>query len=824
MLPVEALLPEIRAQLQARNTLILQAAPGAGKSTWLPVQLLDEPWLENKKILLLEPRRLAVKSVASRLAWQLGDSVGKTVGYRIRFENKTSGDTRLEVITEGILTRMLLADNALEEIGLIILDEFHERSLNLDTAFVLSRECQKILRPDLRILVMSATLPGEKIARCMDNCPVLRSEGRQHPIDIQYAPAPAGDQKIHSLAARAVLKALQEEEGDLLVFLPGKGEIEATAEKLSDAVSGKKIRVVPLLGDQELSKQEEALIPDPNGWRKVVLSTPIAETSLTIEGIRIVVDSGYSRVPVYDPGSGLTRLVLQRISRESADQRAGRAGRLGPGKAIRLWTQGEHAWLAESRKPEILDSDLSGLALELADWGLDPLQAEWPDPPPAGAVAQANQWLNTIGALEGNQLTPYGRKLLRLPAHPRLAALMIASEKPGLQNLATALAALLEEKDPLPDAGADIELRLEAWLRWSQKEPHGANVPVLQRLERHRTQWKSLLNAQGFFTHSEISRCGELLSAAFPERIARQTEPGSGRYRLASGRYARLREPDTLTAFEWIVIARMDAGNQEGKIFWAAPLDIRTQEIHFRTESRIEWNAAQKELQCSSRIHLYGLPVSIRPLANPDPEEVGRVLLQAVRQSRGELLDWNEQVMALLARLNSLRLWRPEESWPGGNREELLESAEEWLLPRLQGIRNAAGFKNLNLAAIVRESLDWNLQQRLAHLAPETITVPTGSAIRLQYQSDGSAPVLAVRLQEMFGVAETPTVNEGRTPVLLHLLSPGYKPVQVTRDLRNFWNHTYFEVRKDLKNRYPKHAWPDDPWNAEPVRKGRSAK
>jgi ATP-dependent helicase HrpB len=822
-LPIADLLPDIQKQLQERNTLIVHAPPGAGKSTWLPAQLLQEPWLKDKKILLVQPRRLAVKSVASRLAWHMSEPVGQTIGYRIRFDSRTSNQTRIEVITEGILTRMLLSDNALEEIGMILMDEFHERSLELDTAFVLVRECQKILRHDLRLVVMSATLPGEKIARCMEKCPVLTSSGRAFPVEILYLETPPGDTKLTALTVRAVLKSLRQDLGDILVFLPGKAEILQVAEALSASDGLETIKLVPLYGDQELNIQEEALLPDTSGRRKIVLSTPVAETSLTIEGITVVIDSGFAKVPAYDPASGLSRLERRRISRESADQRAGRAGRLGPGKAYRLWTRGEHGFLPESRKPEILDADLSSLVLELSDWGLkDPSAGDWPDLPPAGALAQAVTWLQSINALQEGNLTEYGKQLLNLPAHPRIAALLLSACTPHLIPLASTLAALLEEKDPCPETGADIETKMEVFRKWKQKEPVQARIPVLQRMDQLSRHWKQLLRSSEVFKAEEVSACGVLLAAAYPERIARQTEKGSNRYRLANGRIGKLETHDDLIRYEWIVIASMDAGKQEGKIFLAAPLDLAEVKTKFQSREKIEWDSRKKELQCHNEIHLMGLPVEVKPLLRPDPKTVLKVLSRAIQDSKGDLLDWNESVHNWLARLQSLRLWRPEEEWPSFQKEDLINTVEEWLQPWLENIRNAQGLKNLDLLNILKSRLDWHFQQKLEVLAPVSIQVPTGSNIRLEYFEDGSPPVLAVRLQEMFGLAETPRINEGRMPVLLHLLSPGYKPVQVTRDLRSFWNNTYFEVRKDLKGRYPKHAWPDDPWNADPVRKGRS--
>jgi len=821
VLPIEALFPEIQAELGARNTLIIQASPGAGKSTWLPVQLLSEPWLENKKILLLEPRRLAVKSVAARLAWQLNEPVGEQVGYRIRFENKISARTRLEVITEGILTRMLLSDNAMEEVGLIFLDEFHERNLTTDTAFVLARECQKILRPDLRLVVMSATLPGEKIALQMDQCRVLKSEGRQFPIDIHYLESPALTPTIAQSLTRAILVSLKQDSGDILAFLPGKGEIQSTLENLQASDLAHSVSITPLFGDQEMSVQEKALIPDAQGRRKIVLATSIAETSLTIEGIRVVIDSGFSRVPRYDPRSGLSRLVTVRVSKESADQRAGRAGRLGPGKAYRLWTKGEHASLSDSVKPEILEADLSNLVLELCDWGMkDILNADWPDKPSAGALAQAIEWLETAGVIQEKKLTTLGKSLLKFPAHPRIGALLITAQAKGLESLGASLVALIEEKDPLPELGCDIEPRLEALMDWKTQSHYAHRKSDLARIDRISQQWRNLLQVKNAYTSNQLSQIGLLLASAYPERVAKQTEPASSRYRLANGRFARIPEQDTLIRSEWIVIARMDAGQQEGKIFLAAPLNIQDLQEKFTSKKQIEWNEGKQELICRETLNFGSLIVQSRPIQNPSQTEIRNALIEAVRKQGKKLLAWTEEAENFMNRVNSLKLWRPTETWPAMNPDSLLEKAEEWLPDSFNGKPNSCP----PMQVVLPNLLSWEQQQALSKLAPLTLTIPTGSAIKLQYFPDGSPPVLAVRLQEVFGLAETPTVDEGRMPVIMHLLSPGYKPVQITRDLKSFWNSAYFEVRKDLRSRYPKHAWPEDPWKAEPVRKGRSEK
>ncbi|WP_026135834.1 ATP-dependent helicase HrpB [Nafulsella turpanensis] len=815
-LPIFDIIPALKKALQERNTIILQAPPGAGKSTILPLQLLQEAWLKGQKILMLEPRRLAARSVAQRMAQLMGEKVGATVGYRVRFENQTSSQTRIEVLTEGILTRMLQHDNALEGVGLVIFDEFHERSLQADLALALSREAQAVLREDLRLLIMSATLEGDELSRLLGGAPVIRSEGRQYPVKLRYL-AQEEREPITRLVARAVRLALREEEGDVLAFLPGSGEIRRTAELLEETEG---VEVYPLYGDLPQQEQQQAILPHPKGKRKIVLATSIAETSLTIEGIGVVVDSGYSRIPRFDPQSGLTRLETVKVSADTADQRAGRAGRLGPGVAYRLWAEPMQYKLQPHRQPEILEADLSPATLELANWGVSDMQAlAWLTPPPAGALAGAKELLQRLESMEEGRITPKGKELLHFPTHPRLANLLLKGAEWELPALAAEVAALLEERDILPpSAGSDLSLRVEA-LRRKGSGGARADRNLMQRVERLAAHWRRLLRTAPDAQMPADTDVGRLLAVAYPERIARR-EGASGRYRLSNGRLALLPEHDPLMHQEWLAVARLDSGRQgqAGRIFVAAPLNPADVLDMAQEKEVLEWDAHKGELMARSEIRLGDILVEISPLAQVPEAQRLAILCGAVRAEGLDIFSWTGEVRQWQARVLSLRQWRPEEEWPDVSETGLLAMLEDWLTPYLMNVRKREDFARLKLQAMLEAMLPWPQQQALERLAPEKVSVPSGSQIRLQYQADGSAPVLAVRLQEMFGQLETPAVNEGRTSVLVHLLSPAYRPVQVTQDMRSFWESTYKEVRKDLRGRYPKHFWPEDPFTAEAVR------
>ncbi|MES2730162.1 MAG: ATP-dependent helicase HrpB [Bacteroidota bacterium] len=818
-LPILDIVPNIKAALSQHNTLILQAPPGAGKSTVLPLELLAESWLGGQKILLLEPRRLAARAVATRMASLLDESIGATVGYRIRFDHRIGANTRLEVLTEGILTRRLQHDPTLEGVGLVIFDEFHERNLHSDLALALCRESQQVLREDLRILIMSATLDGAALSTLLNHAPVLTSKGRQHPIRIQYL-GHEPDEALSLQVARAIRRALAE--GDVLAFLPGAGEIHRTAELVQ--TSHPAVVIYPLYGDLPPAQQQAALLPDPEGRQKVVLATTIAETSLTIEGIRAVVDSGYTRVPRFDPRTGFTRLETIRVSQDAADQRAGRAGRLGPGVGYRLWSEGLHQQLAPNRTPEILEADLAPVVLELAQWGADIRSLTWLTPPPVGATSQARELLNLLGALDGVQITERGREMLRLPTHPRVAHLLLEGKAASLTALATDVAALLEERDPLAkEAGADLSLRVEILRKWRGGGFVNADRQALERIERLALAWRKLFGIPVDNTFIVPAQVGMLVAAAYPERMAKQRDAGRETYKLANGRGVRLAERDPLVHEPWLAVAHLDAGagsvrSPEGRIFLAAPLNPADMVDQFKKEEVIRWDTQRGELVARIENRLGEITVSSMPLTQIPPETQVRVLAEVLRKEGETMLSWTEALEQWQARLMSLQAWRPEDDWPDVSRQNLLATVSDWLSPFLTTVRRKEDFAKLDITTILKDTLPWAQRQELDALAPETLLVPSGSHIKVLYQPDGGSPILAVRLQEMFGLADTPLVNGGRTPVLLHLLSPGYRPVQVTQDLRSFWNNTYPAVRKELRVRYQKHHWPEDPWTAEAVR------
>lgn len=813
--PVEEVIPSLKAALTDNKIVILQAPPGAGKSTIVPLKLMEEEWLGGKKIIMLEPRRLAARSVAMRMSELNGDKVGGKIGYRVRFDTKVGSATQIEVVTEGILTRMIQNDNALEDTGLIIFDEFHERNLQGDLALVLSLQLQQLLREDIRILIMSATLDSEKLSKIL-KAPVITSQGRQYPVAINYLSQP-GDSPIHQQMSRAIKKALRENEGDVLGFLPGAGEIGRTAEILTNDTSG--ALVLPLYGDLSFAKQQEAILPDPTGRRKVVLTTSIAETSLTIEGIKVVIDSGLARVPRFDPRSGLSRLETVRVTLDAADQRAGRAGRLGPGVCYRLWTQGIHGSLVPNRKPEILEADLAPLLLELYQWGVKNVrELSWLTPPPEGSVNQAKELLEQLEAVKDNAITSKGREMLKLPTHPRIAHMLLEA-KGTLLSLATDIAALLEERDPLPrDSGADMGLRISILRKWRSGERVSAERPVLERIEKLAQQWRRIMNINLDNSVVDDSMIGKLVMLAYPERIARQVEKNSERYKLVNGRNVKLPSNDPLTRETWIAISSLDAGAGEGKIFTAAPLNYRDLFEHAVEEQTVRWDEERGLIVGSQENKIGALVLESKPLQKIDDHKKIAVLCSVIREKGLRILEWEETLVSWQARLLSIHKWRPEEKWPDVTDEGLLSTLEDWLAPFLNGVSKLSELQKLNASEILNSVLSWEQQNKLENLAPLKIQVPSDSMIRVNYFFDGSSPTMEVRLQEVFGMLETPKVNEGRTKIVMHLLSPGFKPVQVTQDLRSFWQNTYAEVRKELRTRYPKHSWPEDPWTAKAVR------
>jgi ATP-dependent helicase HrpB len=815
--PIEEIVDDIKDVLNLQTTLILQAPPGAGKSTILPLELLKSDWLGDKKIILLEPRRMAARSVAQRMADLLDEEVGKTVGYRVRFDQKISAQTRIEVVTEGILTRRLQQDNTLEGVGMVIFDEFHERSLHSDLSLALCRDLQQILREDLRILIMSATLDGEYLSSVLDQAPIITSKGRQYPIDVRYT-AIDTNTPISGETVSIIHKTLKEETGDILVFLPGVREIQQTADALNERYSDIAIR--PLYGELSLNAQQEAIKPDAHQRRKIVLATSIAETSLTIEGIHIVIDSGLARVPKFDPNSGMTKLETVKITRDAADQRAGRAGRLGPGIAIRLWPEATHQYLKAQRVPEIAEADLTPLVLELAQWGVKNIQSmTWVTPPPVGSVEQAKTLLQELHALKHEVITDEGKALANLPTHPRTAHLLLKGKEYNILPLAIDLVCILEERDALgKQAGADIALRVEALRAWRSGKLFQGDKSVFERIERSVQSWRKIFSLKSSDYEFDAASIGLLIAAAYPERIAKLVDVSSARYRMANSRNVRLHENDVLVKEEWLAVAHADAGVGEGRIYWAAPLDPWLLRDRMEQQVRIRWDENKGILLQQEETRIGSLIVSSKPLKEIDETLRSNALCDAVRKEGFKLFNWDDACEQWQARILSLKHWRQTEEWPDVSFEGLLSTVETWLPFYLKNVKRREDFKKIPLQEVLNTVLPWEQSQVLAKLAPTHIDVPSGSSITLKYKTDASSPVLSVRLQELFGLTDTPTVNEGKTKVMIHLLSPGYKPVQVTQDLKSFWANTYPEVRKELRMRYPKHSWPEDPWNAEAVR------
>ena len=851
-LPIDEVLPELRTALAAHPAAVLQAPPGAGKTTGVPLALLDEPWLDGRTILMLEPRRLAARAAAVRMSALLGENPGGRVGYRIRFESKVSGKTRIEVLTEGILTRRLQSDPELKNVGLVIFDEFHERHLHADLALALCLDSQHGLREDLKLLVMSATLDGGAVSKLLNDAPIVTSRGRSFPVDVHYLPRDP-DGPLPQTVCDAVLRALEAHEGDVLVFLPGAWEIRRT-QALLEIKLGSSVDVLPLYGDLPWEAQDRAIQPS-TVRRKIVLATPIAETSLTIEGVSVVVDSGYARVPQFDPKSGLTRLTTVRISRASSEQRAGRAGRLTPGVCYRLWGENTQRGLIPQSIPEMRATDLAPLALELAAWGVREARAlSWLDPPPDAMFNQARALLAELDALdESGQITEGGRAMVRLPLHPRLSHMLYTAEKMGLGALACDIAALLSERDILAGESrrsADFTHRLEALQAFRQQgrqgaQTHQADAAACTKVNQAAQQFLRLLASPTPAKAEDIEQTGLLLALAYPDRVALARAPGDNRYLLASGRGARLHESEMRLRQPCIVAASVEAGDAQGRttatlagkantarrmpraageneglIYLAAPLEVDTlrrhMSAHIQSGDVVRWDAQQQVVVARHEERFFTLVLDSRASTTVDPEKLRDAMLEGVRRLGIDTLPWTNEARAWQARVLSLRHWLPDENWPDVSDAALLETLADWLGPYLDGITRREHLARLDLFAALQAHLDWEQGRRLDEGAPTHVTVPSGSHLRLEYHP-GESPVLAVKLQEMFGLADSPRVAWGKVPVTLHLLSPGKRPIQVTQDLRGFWERTYAEVKKELKGRYPKHPWPDDPWNATPT-------
>ncbi|AXK25925.1 MULTISPECIES: ATP-dependent helicase HrpB [Serratia] len=804
-LPVSAVLDELLAALQSAPQVLLHAPTGAGKSTWLPLQLLAKAGLPGR-IIMLEPRRLAAKNVAYRLAQQLGEEPGQTVGYRMRAESKSGPQTRLEVVTEGILTRMLQQDAELQGVSLVILDEFHERSLQADLALALLLDVQQGLRDDLKLLIMSATLDNARLSQLLPEAPVVVSEGRSFPVERLYQPL-ASHQRLEDGVAAAVKRLLAEQPGSLLLFLPGVAEINRVLERLTGEVASD-TDLCPLYGALPLAQQQKAIQPAAPGRRKVVLATNIAETSLTIEGIRLVVDSGLERVARYDVRNGLTRLATQRISQASMVQRAGRAGRLEPGLCWHLFAKEQAERAAEHAEPDILQSDLTGFWLELLQWGChDPAQLTWLDAPPAAALTAARALLRRLGATDdGDKLTAPGRQMAALGCEPRLAAMLVAGATLSADGLATAalLAALLEE----PPRGGQMDIGY--WLSRPQANWRQRAAQLAKRLPQRAGQ-------------VDVELAPRLLAQAFTDRIA-QRRGQDGRYLLANGLGAAMNQDEALSRAPWLIVPSLLQGHNspDARILLALPVDIEALAAQLPAmvmqRTAVEWDEEKGTLRAWKRQQIGRLTLRAQPLAKPADEELQQALLDWVRAQGLAVLNWEGAAEQLRVRLQCAQAWLPEAEWPAMDEEPLLAALEQWLLPSLNGVRDLRGLKQVNIAEALSRLLDWQQKQRLDNALPTHYTVPTGSRLPIRYEA-GKPPALAVRLQEVFGEQRSPMLAEGRIPVVLELLSPAHRPLQITGDLAAFWQGAYREVQKEMKGRYPKHVWPDDPATAVPTRR-----
>jgi ATP-dependent helicase HrpB len=853
-LPIASVLEDIRDTLAFRHQLVLQAPPGAGKTTVVPLALLNEAWLGSQKILLLEPRRVAARAAAVRMAHLLGEKVGETVGYRIRLDTCVSENTRIEVITEGILTRMLQSDPSLGGVGLVIFDEFHERSLDSDLGLALTLQSRKLFReaPALKLIIMSATLDGEMVSELLGSAPVISSEGRQFAVEVEYGDHYQLRDSIIERTVRTIERALAEQSGSVLVFLPGQGEITRVARKMSGlagSVSGENVVIAPLYGGLSMKQQQLAIAPSEKGSRKVVLATNIAETSLTIEGINTVVDSGLERVPVFDPSTGMVRLDTRRISRSSAEQRMGRAGRLAPGHCYRLWSSEQQSQLVATATPEILQSDLTGMALQLLAWGVDdPADLEWLDPPPMGPYLQAIGQLVSCGAVyEGHagsyQLTPHGVRIALMPLHPRLAHMLLVGCDIHAPETASRLAALLSERNPMQDGGVDIFRAMQVLANKVKCPEH-----LLAWCKRTRAQAQRFLRIctdvhkprKFAIAVEEQDVLGVLLASAYSDRIAR-LRPGGDKnhYQLSSGRSATLPAEDNLAGQEWLAVGEVGGhvGEASDRIYSATALSpAMFQEILsplLTQEDFVDWDKKRNQFVAEHRTRVGEILLASEPMKEVPLDARNDVLFAIVRSEGLSVLPWTKRLEQWRARVMLLRAAdlgtlnndkggfddadvSNSSQWPDLSNDTLLVTLDQWLGPYLSGVSRIEDFARLELKQILYKLLPWPLPLDLERLAPEHIVVPSGSRISIDYNE--YPPVLSVKLQEMFGCEETPSVADGRVPLTVHLLSPAGRPLQITQDLAGFWRSSYQDVKKEMKGRYPKHPWPSDPLDAVATR------
>ena len=868
-LPASLIADDVNSALQTHHSLVITAPPGAGKSTLLPLTILSSLG-EGEKILMLEPRRLAARQIAERMAQILGETVGETVGYRVRFESKVSKRTRIEVLTEGILTRMLVDDATLDGVSIVIFDEFHERSINSDLALALTRQTQQIIRPDLKVVIMSATIDACGICAAL-KAPLIESEGRMFPVELHYADEDTDPRDIAAVAASTTIEAYKKHEGDILVFLPEQAEIERCFELLSNSqhltTSGgalvssapttsqpittttpHHLTIHPLYGNLSPENQRRAIAPSAPGERKIVIATPIAETSITIEGVRVVIDSGLCRQVVFDARTGLSHLQTVRISMDMATQRMGRAGRVAEGVCYRLWTKASEHLMAEQRKPEIEEADLAPMVLDTAAFGESDAEAlPWLTMPPRAGVFKAKELLAALGAIDENgNITPIGKRMAALPCHPRIARMILAttslttSTHQGVHlsqvhqqhlttstshhnttSLACDIAALLEEKDPMSDTtGSDLTLRLSA-LRTARRK---GQMGRWQRIAKIAAEYRRMAHTDEDNRDPAPTEVGLLVAHAYPERIAHSTN-SIGSYRLASGANVQLDATDQQSAHSWLAIASLhSAPGTTGRVFLAAPLDPEDLNAEFVKEvDNISWDTKQGCVVMQREQRIGKLMLSEKPIHDADKEQVKSIVCEAMKKDGLTMMAWSEKaVEQVQRRVAQVAAWHPELALPDVSTEHLLSTAADWLPFYLEeGGRvksSVQELRKLNLAEIIWNLLPYEAQQEVDRLAPTHIEVPTGSRIRIDYRTGAEAPVLSVRLQECFGMERTPCVDDGKQPVLMELLSPGFKPVQLTQDLASFWQGTYFEVRKELRRRYPKHYWPENPLEAEAVR------
>ena len=829
--PIDAVVPRLQQTLGQHRIALLTAQPGAGKTTQVPLALLQEPWLIPKTIIMLEPRRLAARAAARRMSDLLGEAIGTTIGYRTRLDTKIGPTTKLEVVTDGILTRLLQHDPSLQKYGLVIFDEFHERSLQADLGLALCLETQKVFRDDLRLLIMSATLDTAAISQQLKQAPVITCDGNIFPVETRYVGKPALKDFTQQVA-HTIHRLLKTEQGNVLVFLPGAGEIRRVERLLENLPLAPHTLIAPLYGDLSAQDQDQAILPPPAGWRKIVLATNIAETSLTIEGIRLVVDTGLMRVPRFDPRSGMSRLTTITVSQQSAEQRRGRAGRLEPGLCVRFWSEAEQGTLTPRTTPEILDADLTSLALELARWGIrNPQELLWLDLPPSGSMAQARQLLHSLGALDAQgHITAHGQSMADLPMHPRLAHMVLNGQALGLGALACDLAAALSERDlftgSLSRAHADLRTRFDILYGGSHglRDNGSPDKGTLQRIRQASRTWQRALHitTPPHLPKQQIERMGVLLALAYPDRIAQRPSDGGRRYKMANGRLVHFHQPDPLEHEEYLVIADLDGTRPVSRIYMATPITredliTRCADLIQSTES-VTWDESAQAVIAHRHRRLGELILEESRLSNPDPELVLTELLKGIRSKGLSCLPWTSTLKNWQARVQFLhRVIGQKSAWPDVSDETLLHTLNQWLGPYLTNFSSLKQLKRLDLAWPLQALLTPEQRRAIDTLAPTHLTVPTGSHIPLDYQS-GEIPVLAVRLQELFGQCDTPRLANGRVPILIHLLSPARRPVQVTQDLKSFWATGYQAVKKELKGRYPKHDWPDNPLQAPPTR------